>query len=242
MKLDTSKIKLSNKDVSKGLRFPSEVSIDLAYLCGVLAGDGNIHIRKDKYDYAIKCVGNPKDEQEFYNEILVPLFKKVFGLQLKPKFLDKNTTFGITLWSKALVKFLTEIIGLPSSAKHPSLRIPKIFDTKELKLAFIQGVADTDFCFNIRKCGRTSIVGASKTRRFMEEISKEVEELGIRMWKGFDYKIKDDRLKKGFNIINRIEIANKKGILCWLDNIGFRSPKHLEKVRRWKCSSSGRWI
>ena len=226
MKLDISNITFSREDIIKGFKLPTKTSIDLAYLCGVLAGDGNIHIRKNKYDYAIKCVGNPKDEQEFYYIVICPLFKKIFGLKIIPKLLDKNTTFGITLWSKALVKFLTETIGLPSGAKHPSLRIPKIFDTKELKLAFIQGVADTDFCFNLKKCGRTVIVGASKTRQFMEEISKEVEELGIRMWKGFDYKIKDDRLKKGFCITNRIEIGSKKSILIWLNNIGFRSPKN----------------
>ena len=37
-------------------------NIDLAYLCGVLAGEGSINIRKNKCDYEIKCVGNPKDE------------------------------------------------------------------------------------------------------------------------------------------------------------------------------------
>jgi hypothetical protein len=234
MKLDTASISLSRKDYIKGLKLPEETSADLAYLCGVLAGDGNIYVREEKYDYAIKCVGNPKDEQEFYYVVICPLFKKIFGLEIKAKLLDKNTTFGITLWSRALVQFLTEIIGLPRGAKHPSLHIPKIFNTKELKLAFIQGVADTDFCFNMKKCGRTVIVGASKTKLFMEEISNEIENLGIRMWRGFDYKIKDSRFKKGFFITNRIEISNKKGILIWLDNIGFRNPKHLEKVRTWK--------
>ncbi|KKQ76846.1 MAG: hypothetical protein UT00_C0030G0001, partial [Parcubacteria group bacterium GW2011_GWA1_38_7] len=43
------------------------VTSDLAYLCGVFAGDGSISIRLKKHDYEVKCVGNPLDEKEYYN-------------------------------------------------------------------------------------------------------------------------------------------------------------------------------
>lgn len=56
----------------KKIRIP-EIDEDLAYLCGVLAGDGYIGIRKHKYDYSIDCGGNPNDEMEFYDKIIVPL-------------------------------------------------------------------------------------------------------------------------------------------------------------------------
>jgi len=39
----------------------------LAYLSGVLMGDGSIFVREYKHDYCIKCVGNPKDEIKFYD-------------------------------------------------------------------------------------------------------------------------------------------------------------------------------
>lgn len=229
MKLKTSKIQFSRKDIERGLSLPKEVNIDLAYLCGVLAGDGNIHIRKEKHDHSIKCVGNPKDEREFYDEVLVPLFKRVFNISLIPHLQDKSTTYGIRFWSKALVKFLTEVIGLPKGVKYEHLTLPRIFNSRELKLAFIQGVADTDFCFTLRN-KRPAIIGASKSRRFMEEIAKELEAIGISMYKAFDYKVTDSRMSKGYFITNRIELSSKNSLSIWMKRIGFRSPKHLGKI------------
>lgn len=34
-----------------------EITNDLAYLCGVLAGDGCIYVRPEKSEYEVSCVG-----------------------------------------------------------------------------------------------------------------------------------------------------------------------------------------
>ena len=73
-------VKLSAKDKIKGLIIPNEINEDLAYFCGVLAGDGNIDIRLHKHDYTIKCVGNPRDEKEYYNKVLYNLIYKIFNI------------------------------------------------------------------------------------------------------------------------------------------------------------------
>ncbi len=53
------------------------VTKKLAYLCGVLAGDGYIGIRPNKNEYVVNCGGNPKDEVEFYNHHLAPLLQEL---------------------------------------------------------------------------------------------------------------------------------------------------------------------
>ena len=98
-----SEIELSKYDIKRGIKLPEIIDENLAYLCGVLAGDGNLHYRKNKYEYSLKCVGNPEDESEFYYTVVCPVFEKVFGIKLSPKLCDKKTTFGIVLYSKTVV-------------------------------------------------------------------------------------------------------------------------------------------
>ena len=62
MEFDLSDIKFSQPDVLKGLKLPNNPSPQLAYLCGILTGDGSIFERKSKNDYGLKCVGNPKNK------------------------------------------------------------------------------------------------------------------------------------------------------------------------------------
>src|SRR3989344_9143142 len=130
----------------KKVKLPKKVTSDLAYLCGVFAGDGSISIRLKKHDYEVKCVGNPLDEKEYYNYVIVPLLDKLFNLKVKAKYFDKNTTYGIRFWSKDTVNYLTQHIGLPIGRKYNKLKIPPIFKKKEEHvIGFIRGAADTDF-------------------------------------------------------------------------------------------------
>ena len=77
---DTSKIKMFPKNMKQGLMLPIESSEDLAYFCGLLAGDGNIGIRPKKNDYYVRLDGNPADEKEFFHSVIVPIVKKLFNL------------------------------------------------------------------------------------------------------------------------------------------------------------------
>jgi len=233
----------SKKDKIKGLTFPIELSSDLAYLCGVIAGDGSIYTRSSKHDYIIKCVGNPKDEKEYYNKILSPLFRSLFKIKIKVKLQDQGSTYGFVIYSKGLYGFFTKIIGLPSGKKYITLIIPNLFKKhKELCNSFIQGVADTDFCLSFKKKYSSVpyypvISGCSKSKRFMKEISFELKKQGFQIAEIYDYKVKDIRFKKGYSIINRIDLNGVNNYKLWLNQIGFRHPKHLKKIKKY----SGEW-
>lgn len=223
------KMELTPKERIKGLSLPKEITPDLAYFCGVLAGDGSIRFQEAKKQYEIKCVGNPKDEKEFYDKIIKDLIKKLFNLDIKTKSFDKGRTYGFDICSKSLVRYLTEFIGLPLGKKYDKLTIPGIFlNDKELVRKFICGVADTDFHLRIKRGYYPIIAGVSKSESFIKEIKDFLEDEGFKicMYKREEF---DKRVNK-IVITHRIELSGYKQFLNWMEQIGFRHPKNKEKI------------
>lgn len=231
-------ILLSPKDRIKGLKLPTKITKDLAYVCGILAGDGCIFVRPAKHDYLIKCVGNPKDERELYHKVLQPLFLELFNLNLNVKLQDGGETYGFVIYSKALVRFFTEIIGLPCGRKD-NIKIPETLkQNKAFLLPFIQGLADTDFCVSFKKKYKDKpyypvISGTSKSKELIVEVSEELRRLELKTCVFLDCKINDPRFKKGYSIISRVELNGFYNLKRWMESIGFRSPKHLNKIRQY---------
>lgn len=217
------------KEKIKNLQLLNQIDTDLAYFCGVLAGDGSIGYREKKKEYSIKCVGNPKDEIEFYNILIKNLIKKLFNLDINPKFHDKKTTYGFSLYSRSIVKYLTETIGLPLGKKYEKLKIPKIFlNNKALVRHFISGVADTDFHIAIKRNNYPVIIGTSKSENFIQEIKDFLDADGFRTFKSVR-KYYDKRVNK-LIITHIISIYGRKQFSDWLMKIGFRHPKNIKKV------------
>lgn len=231
-------IKLSKKDLLKGLKLPLEINEDLAYLCGIIVGDGSIYKRIDKNDYILKIVGNPKDEKGLYHDVISRKFEKVFGFTPKVGYQDSNTTYGFTIHSKTLFTFLTEVIGMIDGRKDERLGIPKLMVSKKLMPHFIRGLFDTDGCISFKKRYKEKpyypvITLSSKSKRLILETSKYLKSLGFNIVEIYDYKLKDSRIEKGFTVINRIELNGEKNLDNWLLKIGFNSPKHLKKIEKY---------
>ncbi len=216
----------------KQIKIP-KINEDLAYLCGVLAGDGCISLRPNKNEYSIHCGGNFANEVEFYDQVIVPLFKKLFDLDVEAKYLGKNS-YGVKFCSKSLFKFLINSVGLTPSPKN-NLMVPKVFYSDDkLLFSFIRGVFDTDFCLDLKGGSYPVITGVSKSREFLDEISKILEKFNFKVCRQFDLHYKDVRFKSGYFIINRIHICGHRMFLKWLDLIGTRQPKNLKKIDLWE--------
>lgn len=241
MKLDLRTIDLSKYDKERGIILPSKISEDLAYLCGILAGDGYIAPLTDtKHKYNIICCGNPKDEKEFYYQIIIPLFAKLFNIKLLPKY-GSDGTIRIVIGSKGIYGLLVDLIGLPTGKKYDSLRIPRLFlDDEKLIISFIRGVFDTDGCMCFKRRYRNYpyypvISLCSRSCKFIKEISDELKILGFKVAETYDYKVKNHRLKLGFNIISRIELNGEYNFNFWEKMVGFYSHKHLDKIKKNKA-------
>lgn len=231
---------MSRNDSRRGIRVPDEISEDLAYLCGIFAGDGSINYRRNKNEYSLKVVGNPKDEKEFYHQVIGPKFKNIFGVFPRMKYHDTGETYGFSVYSKTIYNYLVNVIGLPSGVKYSSLRIPEIFlDDERMIIAFVRGVFDTDGCICFKKGSRKqhdypNISVASKSEEFVNKIAIYLRKTGLIFPPPYEYMQTDIRVFNGHTITYRLEINGHKNLALWMDKIGFYSPKHLEKIRMQK--------
>jgi hypothetical protein len=237
----SSKIELSKRDKEKGLVLPDEMSEDLAYLCGVLMGDGHLSIRENKSERGIKCVGHPLDEKDFYDHILQPLFKKNFNLCVKMRPLDGNTTYGFDICSKALTIFFKDI-GIPVGRKSEIANIPPLIKKSKMEVPFIRGLADTDFCLTLKKRYKTVqyypvIVGVSKSKILIDQVSDFLEKFEFRPSKDtrvcFDKRFNKNVTTYAFQLYGHDQLVK------WMSIISFKSPKHLKKYELWKERKSG---
>jgi len=228
---------MSENDKKIGIIIPNAISEDLAYLCGIFAGDGSIGYRRKKNEYSLKVVGNPKDEKEFYHQIIGPKFEKVFGMFPRMKYHDSQTTYGFSVYSKSIYNYLTNVIGLPSGVKYPTLKIPEIFFREEkLVIAFIRGAFDTDGCISFKKGHKDYpnypvINLTSKSANFIKQISDFLKSINFKISELYNYKHKDSRIPQGYSIKSSLYINGHKSLKLWNEQIGFYSPKHLGKIR-----------
>src|SRR3989344_2341609 len=111
-------IEKSVYDIKREIKVPSNINNDLAYILGVLAGDGHI----SPIDYAIHCAGNQKDEIEFYEVIIKKLFFKLFNWRLKLKYFSDGT-YGFRSGSKLVHTYLVNKFDVPIGKKYSKLKI-----------------------------------------------------------------------------------------------------------------------
>ena len=69
------KVLLSDYDKRRNLKFPKELSEDLAELCGIHIGDGYLGFRKHRNEYLVQCAGHPVHEKEYYDKHISKLWK-----------------------------------------------------------------------------------------------------------------------------------------------------------------------
>lgn len=120
------------------------MDLNLAEICGIIAGDGHLNrsIEPRRSCYKISVFGHREDDLHYFYG-LQDLFEKTF--QKKPLLKDRKRYLELRLHSKEILLKL-ERIGIPVGAKSGKIRMPeRIKESKELRLSFLRGFADTDF-------------------------------------------------------------------------------------------------
>jgi intein/homing endonuclease len=119
-----------------------DVNNKIAYLAGVITGDGSLTICKRKkggYCYKINIVG-----QKHEMENLVKLIKELFNYELKV-FRDKRkqNCYLINIYNAAIFAYFNKLGFLPG--KKRNIRVPQIIaDTPSLFKYYMLGLIDTD--------------------------------------------------------------------------------------------------
>lgn len=225
------------------VKLPENISTDLAYACGFIVGDGHLCLRKEKCEYHIVCTGNLRDEKEFYEKVIIPLLRDLFGVEFKIKISKIDNTINVIYYSKVLLQFLSNTIGIPTGSKCEKISVPPIFQKSDsLFKSFLQGYADADFCLCLKK--RYSevnyypvICGVSRSSRIISEISEFLKKLGFQFYLEINKPKFDKRLGKSV-IMSTVTLYGHRNLAKWVNEIGFRNTKTLKTIELWRERNS----
>jgi len=148
------------------INLPKKISADLAYLIGVILGDGYIGppLKRKRGGYYCCIRITCKIE---YAKILSKIIYDVFGYQPKLVFYRKKPQVcDVAINSIAIYRFITRVISIPYGAKAGKMPLVRaVCESQELYRNFLAGLIDTDgyVC-------KTYAALVQKDRKFLEDV------------------------------------------------------------------------
>jgi len=180
---------------------------------------------KSKGIYQLR--GHIEDDREHYIQIIKPLFKKLYDIDISLRDMPSTRVFGFQIWNSNLIKFKKEL-GLPLGKKF-EISIPEIFlEDDELKKAIVRGIFDTDGGIYLEKKNKklyprmdlTTISGI-----LSEQLLKSLKQLGFRSTIYSWLSKSDFNRQRAYRIsIRGVEMFHK-----FMEVIKPNNPKHQEK-------------
>lgn len=226
-------VTFSGRDLSKGIRIPESITPALAEEIGWHIGDGCLTRSDQQTVYHLS--GDKKEEKEFYETRVKEIFKEVYNVDVYPSKRCGDRSFGITVSSKAISSYKTDIIGLPVGKKSATIQIPKklMLGKSEIKNAVIRGIADTDFSYTFQKKHKNRhyypvISGTTVSKELAQQIKGLLEEINIQS------RISCYLRKKTNRFEYLIRIRGPALVERWMTYIGTKNPKHETKYKIWK--------
>ncbi|MFQ5722134.1 MAG: LAGLIDADG family homing endonuclease [Candidatus Aminicenantales bacterium] len=228
-------LSLSQKENRKRIVLPDALTPKLAEDVGWLIGDGSMNIYNK--NYLIKIAGDPTEEKTFYDDIIAPTKKGLFNLFLKARDLSDGS-YGLIIYSKALLLFYNQIIELPLSPKN-NMTIPEIIKKagKNTLKACIRGVFDTDGVLTFHKKRKAlhyypSIELENISKNLINDLKRILEDFGFKVYAEFNLK---RPTSVGYpRMTHRLFLYGQKNLERWIREIGFRNQKHLTKYMVWE--------
>ncbi|MBD3312856.1 hypothetical protein GF345_00275 [Candidatus Woesearchaeota archaeon] len=238
-KLDLSDVSWSKNDIKNAIKLPTHLTEDLSHFLGIHYGDGYMKVQKrsKRIDYRLIYSGHSINEQDWYENYISHLIKRLFNKDVVPRKTVKNT-IRIYFCSKAIIEFLNKACEVPYSPKI-NIKIPSIVLESEefcIKSAFLRGLADTDFSLVFKgKCKKYSnhkptIDHKTSDIRLHEDIKKLLSDLDFNFCSGRTKNFRKGKAHDSYYI----QINGKENLKKWMKNIGFSSSNHLTKYEVWK--------
>jgi len=233
--------------INKTVKLPKQLDKNLAYLLGVILGDGHLanpnraYDKKTSYNSELRITDG--NRETFLQ--LRQIFKELFDYE-PSIYSEKSKTnkefYRFVIRVKAIHRFLVEICELPTGKKFDKIKIPRIIKESNLELQkwFITGFFDADGCYRISKEGYSQIFITQSYPKILYEIKEISKKLGI-IWTGpyvYRYKYRNCNIK----------IYNKENIVRFLKVFKSINPiKQKQSELLWKkiisqSTSQSRWM
>jgi intein/homing endonuclease len=215
------------------------ISLELAEICGIHAGDGYMRMRKSKKELQIS---GSLEEQDYYDSHVVPLFNKEFKLNLSGKNFS-NACYGLIVYGKIIPELLNSL-GFPYGCKSTNVRVPKEIlqsNDKLLLARFLRGLFDTDGHLGFRRYYGNSKLFKLKYNHYplitlatvSEGLANDVSiMLNLLEIKHFNYNYLPKKVTE-----NRVYIIGVNGVervKKWLNVIGTKNKVKLSRYLVWE--------
>ncbi len=217
-----------------------ELTPEIAEICGIHAGDGYMRIRKGNKG-EIDISGH-LEEKDYYDEHVIPLFNKIFNLDIKGKKFSRGS-YGFVNYKKEIRNALINF-GFPAGKKSNIVKVPsQILESGNhiLYSKFLRGIFDTDGNLYFRK----SYAGVNKFNKNYNHypiikivsVSKYLIEGIIKMLLEMDivfYYHSRDSKKLNEHRKHYISISGIDDLEKWMKIIGIKNPVKLSRYLVWK--------
>ena len=123
-----------------------KLTSEFAEILGMFAADGCL---QNGY---ICMWGNIREDKEYYNQIVCPLFSKVFNKSIQAHEKPSNSVYGFYICDPKIVKLFRNL-GFTNNKTY-CVKAPETIiqsDRLEVLAAFIRGYAECDGCISFMK-------------------------------------------------------------------------------------------
>ena len=163
------------KNRTQRIKIPLQLNESLAEFLGLLAGDG--HVSKINYEVSVTCHKNL--DSDYINNRVSKLFLDLFSMDVTIREGKINNVVKCSVHSKMLSEYLTSNFQIPRGKKKGKLHIPiKIKTKKELLIAYIRGLFDTDGSIYFRRKSSLVLSIISRDPIYLNEVKEALSELG----------------------------------------------------------------
>jgi intein/homing endonuclease len=177
-------------------------------------------------------------DRDYFHNILLPRKKRLYGLEgIVVK--DKKREIMLRFYSVELYKCF-ERLGVQGGNKR-DIWVPEFImkGNKKLQASFIRGLFDSDGSLAFKKRHKQFkyypvITITMKSKQLCEDVKILLEENGVE-FTASDADGYDARVGKKYER-HQIDINGVKRLNHWMDRIGFRNKRHLQKYEFWKLN------
>lgn len=206
------------------MRVPPLGDADLAYETGFHIGDGCLSLYQGQYRYVLS--GNGRTESEFYSETIAPLLTGLYGL--RPRVSRYRNSIYATIYSKELLLFKSNIVGLPVGTKDTLIHLPDAIlgQGKRCRAKLLAGLYDADG--SLKK--RVTSSGSYPRLSFTQKTKGIVEDIKRILFEDFEITSTmyyNDYLDRRVNKLERrwfLDINGFANLRRYMDSVGTRHP------------------
>lgn len=212
----------------------------LAEVCGIHAGDG--YLRNDGKGRELTIEGS-FEEKGYYDEHVVPLFNKVFNIDIKNcKFHPLRGTYGFSIRNLEVIEFMHKL-GFPYGNKSLIVKSPNFIFEKSIFIRyFLRGYFDTDGCLTFSNKSSEGYSEFKRTKHYYPnirfstvskylffDINSMLKQNNFSFFNNF-YKPK----KETENLRHSTILSGVKLMMNFLNEIGTKNPVKYSRYLVWK--------